>query len=486
MGLIQPRTFLYLPILLIIFAALAFSGIFGESSGNAAVLAYSPNLHIYDDATGGDCASIGVWDAVTKTCTLNTDLYFAGDGIEIAGHGITLDGNGHTVTGSTYGDGIYSAGFNNITLRNLIVRKFDTRGISIADSSGANVTNNQLYENYYGILFYNSSGGTVSGNTLLATGNQGISFNTGSNDNVATGNNVSQALSFGSAISIWDSSGNLIIANDLSSTKMNGVGIVGTDNMIRDNNTHNSGTGISVGRFGQVTTGNVILNNSISDNKNGIWFYEGSNNIVTGNSVTGSILNGVRVLDSNGNSIYNNSFTGNANQVSIEGTSTGNIFSLAAPAGGNYWDNWSSPDADSDGFVDSPFVFAGGQDSLPHAAPDGWCKAPTLGLSRQSVYWASVADYDNGILSVDYAVDSFFDVFHGLVVATSTSNAVVSITPLPVDIGETINAGAGGSLPVTLRYAIPPGVSNFLSTTYASADDVCGNTYYYPGPPPGP
>src|SRR5262245_60115131 len=48
---------------------------------------------------GGDCSSIGKWDAASKTCTLTGDL--TGESIQIAGDGITLDGAGHTLTGAS-------------------------------------------------------------------------------------------------------------------------------------------------------------------------------------------------------------------------------------------------------------------------------------------------------------------------------------------------------------------------------------------------
>jgi len=47
---------------------------------------------------------------------------------------------------------------------------------------------------------------------------------------------------------------------------------------------------------------------------------------------------------------------------------------LAAPTGGNYWSDWTSPDVDpQDGFVDNPYVITTGvQDDLPWTAQDGW------------------------------------------------------------------------------------------------------------------
>lgn len=59
---------------------------------------------IKDNATGGDCSTIGIWDSSTKTCTLTKDL---NETIQIDSDGITVDGNGHTSTGSQTGSGIY-------------------------------------------------------------------------------------------------------------------------------------------------------------------------------------------------------------------------------------------------------------------------------------------------------------------------------------------------------------------------------------------
>lgn len=53
-----------------------------------------PNpLTIRDDNFGGDCTLVGMWDAVTKTCTLTQDL--SGVNIAIYSSNITFDGDGH-------------------------------------------------------------------------------------------------------------------------------------------------------------------------------------------------------------------------------------------------------------------------------------------------------------------------------------------------------------------------------------------------------
>ena len=51
-------------------------------------------VYLQDDATGGDCTSVGVWETSTKTCTLAANVY---DAIEILSSGLTLDCAGHEI-----------------------------------------------------------------------------------------------------------------------------------------------------------------------------------------------------------------------------------------------------------------------------------------------------------------------------------------------------------------------------------------------------
>ena len=51
-------------------------------------------ITITDDATGGDCASIGTWDSASRTCTFTSDV---SEQVTVGANYITLDGNGHTL-----------------------------------------------------------------------------------------------------------------------------------------------------------------------------------------------------------------------------------------------------------------------------------------------------------------------------------------------------------------------------------------------------
>jgi hypothetical protein len=53
-----------------------------------------------------------------------------------------------------------------------------------------------------------------------------------------------------------------------------------------------------------------------------------------------------------------------------------NSFYQALPTGGNYWDNWISPDVNGDEFVDIAYSFHGTYDRYPFTLKDGWNKYP--------------------------------------------------------------------------------------------------------------
>ncbi len=84
------------------------------------------------DAGGGNCSSIGTWNAASKTCTLNRDVTIQAatslDGIEVASNGVTLDGGGHTLSlqGTYTGqNGVIFNNRNGGTVKNIKVTGFN-------------------------------------------------------------------------------------------------------------------------------------------------------------------------------------------------------------------------------------------------------------------------------------------------------------------------------------------------------------------------
>lgn len=125
-----------------------------------------------------------------------------------------------------------------------------------------------------------------------------------------------------------------------------------SDNTLTGNSASSSSSGCGISLLSQ-SDGNTLTGNSASNNIEGIYLYYASNN-----------------------TIHNNNFINNDRQAYVYGASVTNVFNLEKPIGGNFWDNWTSPDNDYDGFVDNPYVFVGGQDNLPWARQDGWLPIP--------------------------------------------------------------------------------------------------------------
>jgi len=139
--------------------------------------------------------------------------------------------------------------------------------------------------------------------------------------------------------------------------------------------------GIRVNSDGNTLRGNIVSNNDGYGIFIGWKMVGCDNNIIRGNTVSNN-NNGICILFSNKIQIYNNNFIDNDTQAYVGPPGSVNIFNLDKPIGGNYWSNWTTPDADGDGFVDNPFVLNRGQDNLPWVVQDGWLTTPAGALQK--------------------------------------------------------------------------------------------------------
>lgn len=112
------------------------------------------------------------------------------------------------------------------------------------------------------------------------------------------------------------------------------------------------------------------------------------------------------------------------------------------------------------------------------------CGQPELNASILQTYWGSYADYQASVLSAtwNFCNAGANEAVGMSLVGSINSNSVMVASDLPVVVS---NIAAGACQPVTLKYIVPPGVSSFLSSSYATCGDACGGTYAYPGPFPG-
>ncbi|MFO7619303.1 MAG: NosD domain-containing protein [Thermoplasmata archaeon] len=111
-------------------------------------------------------------------------------------------------------------------------------------------------------------------------------------------------------------------------------------------------SGISLGNVDQCN----IHDNDITGCYNGILISSGcDNNTIENNTILSNAV-GANVRGS-WNTIFHNNFLNNTNHTMDAGL---NIWDMGYPAGGNFFDNWTAPDSNIDGFVDNPFIIPTG------------------------------------------------------------------------------------------------------------------------------
>lgn len=289
--------------------------------------------------------------------TLTTDLPMT---LVITGENLILEGDGHSIIGGAGGGqtssqacGILVEGDGLIRIRNLKIRNF-LFGVCLSGASHVIVENSDIENCASGIFLDNAADNTIAGNRIVKN-NNGIHIQSNSRSNVIDGNEIRGNRRFGITM-VAHSNQNLIRGNNIF---FNGLG------------------GISIN---QESNSNTVLNNNISFNdRYGVILQKGASH----------------------NRIYNNNFMANRYKHAwVEIPAVGNLFSMPAPTGGNYWgegeysafpgssspahqEQWAYPDADRDGVVDNPYpvyilyserVYV--MDELPWSRPFHWFPRP--------------------------------------------------------------------------------------------------------------
>ncbi len=367
-----------------------------------------------DNATGGDCASIGDWDNTTKTCALTTDVH---ETIQIDSNNITLDGNGYTVLGAKTGFGVFFYRKTGLTIKNLIVRNFGG-GIKSLYSVNNNLINNSALSNYNGIVLYHSDDNILSGNIAANNTGEGISILLSMNNILADNAMNGNAYNF-RIVGLQNSSNTVYDSNTVDGKSIyfikNAVNTVyddsfsigafycfDCDNITVKNLTFTkNGAGI----YFWNTHNSRIENVDVSLNDYGIMLLSSNDNILVNNNMALNTNTAIRFYSSNNNLIYNNNFIDNNKrddcdffdicdgpQVLVSGS--GNIFNN--DSAGNYWSNFDEPaegcnDVSSDGVCDAPYALTGRlNDNYPWTTKYGWLFAgnqpPVLSYSGEQGY----------------------------------------------------------------------------------------------------
>jgi len=192
-----------------------------------------------------------------------------------------------------------------------------------------------------------------------------------------TGVNVRNLNITGFSIGVYlggESSGNIIDGNNTSGAAMGIFLSHANGNTITDNNCASGGYGINLSNS---SASNTVQRNTVLGNSEGIYVATAGANTFSYNTIS-SNARGICITSSNGNIFHHNNLLANTTQAAVYG-GAGNLFNWLLPNGGNYWSDWTAPDSNSDGFVDSPYTFLGGSDDYPWTTQNGWdTQTPSL------------------------------------------------------------------------------------------------------------
>jgi parallel beta-helix repeat protein len=270
------------------------------------------------------------------------------------------------LTGAAYADsqlsgqGLLLRNVRNVTVEDNDCHGNDVMGIALFSSSGIVIRNNTANENNdCGIYLYDSSDNVVENNTANENDYYGISL-VSSDDNAVRDNTANE--NYGYSINLIRSNENIIEGNIANG---NTVGIYlesSNENIIEGNIANGNTVGIyleSSSSSIESTEDNLIVNNRLSANTlYGVCIL----NLPRGGTVTGTFVYGNIFTDNNGaTSVYS------LDHRQAEDITGSCWYSPSSPHYGNYWSDWTSPDDNKDGFVDSPYLFSGGQDDYPLA-----------------------------------------------------------------------------------------------------------------------
>ncbi|MCX8173110.1 MAG: right-handed parallel beta-helix repeat-containing protein [Thermoplasmata archaeon] len=284
----------------------------------------------------------------------------------------------NTVTAvSNQGTGILLMNSNNNTLSGIKASSNQNAGINLVQSYDNYILNSQVNQNGEdGIQCVYSHRNTISGCTANGNARYGIGL-TNSDENSVAGCNASDCAA---GIRLYRGNSNRISGN----TAMNcnaGINLNYScdTNQITGNNLINNNYGV----FLLYSNSNNISSNTLSNNNIGVHVQSSSTNLITTNEFLANGVFGVNITTgSTSNRIHTNNFISNglpSKQSADNGTSNYWNTSIA----GNFWNDWTSPDANHDGIVDNPYTVngtAGAKDFYPLVA-----KAPAIRITHAPV-----------------------------------------------------------------------------------------------------
>jgi hypothetical protein len=323
------KTSRYVPLFVLLLIATAFLPVLPASADSRAYTSHAAIVIASDvDFTAANGMTAGTGSSADPYIISGWEIPAGnGNAISISGTTSYFKITGCKLTGaSNVGNGVALSGVQNGKVESSVFENL-TDGIAIAANTHIDASLNTFTNDVTGVAVSGGSGSHIFSNT----------FNTG-----ATG--IALASAHGAEVNL-----------NKFNTMVSGINIASTDTTkIHHNQFEKGGTAISI-----ASSGTIAINNNE--------FMNQTSNAISIGTVDAGIV------------IYYNDFKNNHPGSSQAATSATNVmFYNSTLSKGNYWSDWTSPDANSDGIVDQPYVVTAGKasDNFPLTSP--LIGAPTI------------------------------------------------------------------------------------------------------------
>jgi parallel beta-helix repeat protein len=317
-----------------------------ESFGSGIYLTQSQNCRILNNTIVNNRYGIYIWDSFNITLKCNEMI---NSSFNFGVWGLVLNHFLHEVDTSNLVDGkpvYFLINENNKTIpteagyvalinsTNIVVKDLNLmhnyQGVVVAYSTSITLQNLTVSRNYYGIHLLVSNKNLIRLDSVELN-HVGVLFDLSSNNDISE-NNFSN-----NGIGLQFSYSPLLPQRCV-------------ENLIHENNITNNEDGIqALGALNNTFYGNKISTN----NRYGILSINSFNNIFCGNIFNQNNL-GVVLNQGGDNIFFNNNFINNTAHVHIENSN--NWWNSTFPIGGNYWSDLFIKDVDMDGLADSPYT----------------------------------------------------------------------------------------------------------------------------------
>jgi parallel beta-helix repeat protein len=261
----------------------------------------------------------------------------------------------------------------------------------------------------------------------------------------ATGGPFSWSYSPHSGLVMYNVTNGIAANNILVSNAWSGIFVYRSQNVLLFGNTVSSSY---MGVYLRSSWSSTVANNSLMSNFAGLWMYDSDSNAATNNTIArnypgvhlsvshANILRdnsvyrnthyGIWIHASVQNRLYDNDLISNNgavtgyNAVHAQAYDDGASSFWNATVRGNYWLDWTSPDANLDGIVDVPYILAGGA-----SAKDFYPRTQALRPSRLTsiLVTPAVANVSAGAVQafVAQAYDQYSNIIPGTTFTWSTN-----------------------------------------------------------------